>query len=59
MVFRVAPGSYKIACGSNLTSDEAADGIFVDDAQVVCINTEYVPPCSVVYTYFVDYVSTT
>lgn len=55
MAVDVPPGAYQVACGAGLTSEEAAHGLFPDDARVVLVKTDWVSSHGVVYTFFVDY----
>jgi len=53
---KLAPGAYQIITGRRLTADQAADGVFPDDASVVLVKSEVLGRRQVRYTYLLDYV---
>lgn len=54
MAFRIPAGAYQISTSARLTPEQAARGVFPDDALVAHVDTEH-HGRSVTYTYFVEY----
>lgn len=53
---KLPAGTYQIVTGRGLDADQAAEGVFPDDASVVLVKTERVGIRGVRYTYLLDYV---